>query len=69
MSLIDRARRVLQEDRADFERRLGRLEAGELRTGERHGPNEPWFDTTAASIVNARRKIAEIDAILGDRNA
>jgi peptidoglycan hydrolase CwlO-like protein len=59
--------RQLERDKADLQRKLAQLETGQLTTGEKRGLNSPMIDTTAEEIEDARRKIAELEAILARR--
>jgi hypothetical protein len=61
--LVEDAFLVLQQHRADLQRRLGDLESGVLRIAETRLWAAP-VDMTNLSISEIRRKIAEIDGIL-----
>lgn len=49
-----------QSEQASLRRQLELLESGDMRTGERDR------DTTAETLEEVRRKLAELDALLHD---
>lgn len=60
--------RQFERDRADLQRKLDQLVSGQLTTASKRTANAPMVDTTEEDIQDARRKIAELDAILARRD-
>jgi len=67
-TLMDNLLAWCRTERASLQRQLDLMEAGTMKTGEHRLGASPR-DTTAESIEDTRRKIAELDDILARPNA